>query len=106
MSDNPVSEDLDQFFGAYFHQDWVFEADDWPGIVDSFVDGDRRPSAELLRQLAREIDCLRETRTEASLEHLLDKLGVYYDPRPLTFTAWLGQIADRLRSHADGIATE
>jgi hypothetical protein len=36
--------DLDQFLGAYFHQDWVFEADDWRGVVDQFsASPHRRP---------------------------------------------------------------
>jgi hypothetical protein len=37
--------DLDQFLGAYSHQDWVFEADGWQGIVDQFSASPHRPDA-------------------------------------------------------------
>ncbi|MCV7170802.1 hypothetical protein H7I41_12845 [Mycobacterium manitobense] len=102
MNDGTISEDLYQFFGAYFHQDWVVEADDWRGIVDSYVDD--LPVVGPLRKLADEIDDLRETHAESDLKQfLLRTPGVCYDPDPLTYTEWLGQIADRLRRHAAGI---
>lgn len=102
MNDGTITEDLYQFFGAYFHQDWVVEADDWQGIVDNYVDD--LPVVEHLRNLANEIDDLRETRAETDLEHfLLRTVGVCYVADPQTYTEWLGQIADRLRSHAAGI---
>lgn len=51
MNDGSVSTELVQFFGAYFHQDWDLEADDWQGIVDSYVIGN--PGSESQRQIAK-----------------------------------------------------
>ncbi|MFA5708856.1 contact-dependent growth inhibition system immunity protein [Mycolicibacterium sp.] len=102
MTDSPVSWDLDQFFGAYFHQDWVLEADDWEGVVDSYVNGASR-TPELLRGLATEIESLRVANTDTALEQLMDKIGVNYDPQPLAYKDWLHQIAERLRQHAAGV---
>lgn len=102
MNDGSISADLYQFFAAYFHQDWDLEADDWQGIVDNYINAD--PVAEPLRGLAQEIDHLREARPEGELEQfLVYTVGVYYSPEPLTYRAWLGQVADRLRQEAAAI---
>ncbi|EJZ12027.1 contact-dependent growth inhibition system immunity protein [Mycolicibacterium vaccae] len=103
MDDGSISTELEQFFGAYFHQDWDLEADDWQGIVDNYVNAD--PVAEPLRTMSREIDELCATRSEADLAQLLlREVGVCYDPRPeISFKPWLGQIAARLRQHAAAI---
>jgi hypothetical protein len=102
MTDDSISWDLGQFFGAYFHQDWDLEADDWQGVVDMYVDDD--PNAEQLRTLADEIDDLRASRPEPELHHfLLHTAGCYYYPGPVPHRHWLGEVAHRLRLHADGI---
>ncbi|CAJ1506873.1 contact-dependent growth inhibition system immunity protein [[Mycobacterium] burgundiense] len=102
MNDGSVPHAIQQFFAAYFHQDWDLEADDWQGVVDIYVNDD--PTAAPLRTLAQEIDNLRETRTEPELEQLLaHTIGAYHNPRPLPFTEWLGQVAHRLRLHATAI---
>ena len=36
-----------------FHQGWDLEADDWPGIVDNYVNAN--PAAETQRKIAQEI---------------------------------------------------
>jgi lysophospholipase L1-like esterase len=102
MNDGSISAELHRFFAAYFHQDWDLEADDWEGIVDGYAAD--HPAAELLRRLAQEIDGLREARPEPDLEQfLVYTVGAYYEPNPLTYKEWLGQIADRLRQHAAAI---
>lgn len=102
MNDGSISWDLEQFFGAYFHQDFDLEADDWQGVVDMYVDD--VPNAAHLTTLADEIDHLRQSRPEPELSHfLLDTAGCYYWPDPLSHRHWLGQVAQRLRRHADGI---
>jgi hypothetical protein len=54
--------------------------------------------------LAQEIDDLREARAEPELKQfLVYTVGVDYGPQPLTYTEWLGQIADRLRKQAAAI---
>jgi len=102
VNDGSISTDLRQFLGAYFHQDWDLESDNWEGVVDNYVNDD--PVAEPLRTLAREIDNLRTTRTETDLsQFLLRTVGVYYAPEPLAYGEWLCQIANRLRQHAAAI---
>ncbi len=103
MSDGSISTELDQFFGAYFHQDWDLEADDWQEIVDNYVSAN--PTAKAQRQIAKEIDDMRTARSESDLaQFLIRGVGVCYDPRPeVTFEEWLGQIAARLRKHANEI---
>ncbi|MGE2734444.1 contact-dependent growth inhibition system immunity protein [Mycolicibacterium vaccae] len=103
MSDGSVSWDLDQFFGTSFHQDWDLEADNWQGIVDGYIDR-RQPTAEMLRNLAGEIDNLPHGRTGSELEQLVAyTIGVDYDPQPIGYKDWLGLVADRLRQHANSI---
>ncbi|MGE2835419.1 contact-dependent growth inhibition system immunity protein [Mycobacterium sp. SMC-4] len=54
-----------------------------------------------LRSLAREIDELRNSRTDVELHALLLRIGAFYDPRPeMTYTEWLGRIAERMRLRA------
>jgi hypothetical protein len=89
---------LDQLMGAYFHQDWEYEADDTMGIVDLFVQGE----PVLAPLLPREIDDILATyQSEAELKTLvIDDLGGYYlaDWDGGTYRAWLQQIADRVRA--------
>lgn len=102
MNGGSISTDLRQFLGAYFHQDWDLEADDWQGVVDNYVNDD--PVAEPLRTLAREIDNLRTARAETDLSQFLVRtVGVYYAPEPLTYSEWLRQVANRIRQHAAAI---
>ncbi|MCK0177614.1 contact-dependent growth inhibition system immunity protein [Mycolicibacterium sp. F2034L] len=92
---SPPSHAMEQFFGAYFHQDWVVEAEDWPDIVDTFLVG-KEP--DRLNKLATEIDDFRGQRSEADLHAAMINMGGFYDPRPdMTYGEWLGQVASRLR---------
>lgn len=105
MNDSSISKDLRRFFGAYFHQDWDMEADNWEGIVDGYVKD--FPRKELLRRLADEIDQLRAALPEQELKNLLVRdVGAYYAPEPMTHTAWLGQIGNHLRQRASDIDGE
>jgi hypothetical protein len=100
MNDDSISWDLGQFFGAYFHQDWDLEADDWPGLVDNYVDD--IPDAAHLTALAQEIDHLCGTRAGPDLEHLVSRKADHL-PESRNYEVWLGEVAHRLRQHADGI---
>ena len=102
MNDDSIIRDLGRFFGAYFHQDFDLEADDWQGVVDNYVDD--TADAAHLTTLANEIDHLRQSRPEPELSRFLQHTaGCYYCPDPLPHRDWLGQVAHRLRQHADGI---
>ncbi|MEZ0339173.1 contact-dependent growth inhibition system immunity protein [Mycobacterium sp. pV006] len=102
MNDGSLSWELSQFLGAYFHQDWDLEADSWEGLVDIYVDD--HPVVDQLRTLADELDEVRDSRPEQPLQHFFIRtVGVDYNPEPVPYKEWLGQISDRLRRHADGI---
>jgi hypothetical protein len=91
---------LGHMFGAFFHQDWDVEGDDWPDLVRNFARG--QPAAEL-KATADEIDrLLAAFPDDTALEHeLFRELGCEYDPRPdlggPTVREWLRQIATFLR---------
>lgn len=94
---------LEQFFGAYFHQDWPLEADDWQGIVDQYSASPTR-TAQQLHVLAQDIDEFRNSRPASDLHTALMDIGGFYDPRPeLTYVEWLGLVAERLRQRAAAI---
>lgn len=102
MTDISISKDLHRFFAAYFHQDWDSEADDWDGIVDLYAQD--LPNSEQLTSLANEIDQLRNADSDNDLEQfLVDNVGMFYAPEPLTYTTWLGEVAERLRQRAVGL---
>ncbi|MEZ0341882.1 contact-dependent growth inhibition system immunity protein [Mycobacterium sp. pV006] len=104
MSAQSVSRSLSHFFGAYFHEDWDLEADDWKGIVDGYV-RDEEPSSDLLRLLATEIDDLNAVGTEDDVAGLVTRtLGANYYPLPeVSYREWLSQVAAWLRQHAAAI---
>lgn len=98
MNNDTVSENVRQFFGGYFHQDWDLEAEDWQGAVDQYSHG---TSPMKLLALAQEIDTLRKAYDEAELGTVMHhRAWCSYNPRPLTFYDWMGQVADRLRQRA------
>jgi hypothetical protein len=93
-------ERLRQLFGAYFHQDWPLEGNDWPAIVAQYrgeVDPEDR------RILPDAIDSLIEsTPDDAELQRIVHReLECDYDPRPdlggPTLREWLGQVAEALK---------
>ena len=92
---------MEQFFGGNFHPDWDLEAADWPQIVDGYVVGEQPGQ---LRSLARDIDEFRDSRPDPELHAAMLNMGGFYDPRPdMTYSEWLGHVAERLRQHATDI---
>lgn len=94
---------LAHLFGAYMHQDWKTEGDDWPDLVRNFAEG--QPAAAL-EATAAEIDqLLAEFPEDVALDdHLFRELGCYYDSRPdlggPAVRVWLAQVAGLLRQRA------
>ncbi|MBI1324768.1 hypothetical protein GC170_16500 [bacterium] len=92
-----------QMFGAFFHQDWDFEGDDWPDLVRNFAGV--KPQAELDATAAELDRLLADLPDDAALDReLYDVLGCSFLPRPdlggPTVRVWLGQIATFLRGGA------
>ncbi|BBZ34493.1 contact-dependent growth inhibition system immunity protein [Mycolicibacterium confluentis] len=97
---------LEQFFGGYFHQDWPLEADDWQEVVDQYSASPDRTSQQL-HALAAQVDELLRSFPASELATAIMDMGGFYDPRPdMTYSEWLGHVAERLRQHAADIEND
>ena len=75
-------------------------ANDWPEIVDNYVAGNRLSSSEPLSKRHRCVP--HHPVAEDDLHSTMMNIGGFYDPRPkMTYKTWLGQVAERLRQHAE-----
>ncbi len=96
---------LDALFGAWFHQDWPAEAEDWEGVIRLFA-ADNTPAvvdaaAVELRTL------LDETASDSLLEHtLLNELGCCYTPRPDLGGPSVRQWLEQVWAELAGLATK
>jgi hypothetical protein len=94
----PQTPALEQFLGAYLHQDWRTEADDVWGVVDLFVREEPRLAAELPAEIAA---LLAGSPSERDLRKLvIDDLGGYHvaDAEGGSYREWLQRIADLVRT--------
>jgi hypothetical protein len=88
---------LSQFFGCYFHQDWVDEFSSTEDAITAFRTG---APPEAIESVCEELD-----RTLLLLEQgedsqkVLQELGCYYNPAAagLTTIDWLEQVQEKLR---------
>jgi hypothetical protein len=91
-------EKLKQFFGAYFHQDWLLDAAHPDEVVEAFL-REGHDAAELA-QLGRLIDeYSRQEVDDAALERaLFTELGCYYMPSADGISArkWLQDVASKV----------
>ncbi len=94
MNDVPA---LDQLMGAYFHQDWDMDGDEWD-VVALFI----KDEPELAIEVPAEVEAtLAAHPEEADLKaFILDGLGGCFaaDRDGGTYREWLTQIADRVRA--------
>lgn len=94
-------ERLRQFFGAYFHQDWMVDDRDADAVVSRFI-ADHQNKRELA-SLAVLVDTYALDRNEQDLETSLNKeLWCEYSPAAAGMRAgdWLRHVAHRLRAAA------
>jgi contact-dependent growth inhibition (CDI) system CdiI-like immunity protein len=97
---DPAAFALQQFFGSYFHQDWVDDAADSHEVVASFL-AESRPAADRLTELAAGIDRLVSVYSDAELHDVLYQLGSYFLPiPPKAYSSWLRGIAAQFRDAA------
>ncbi|MGE2835417.1 contact-dependent growth inhibition system immunity protein [Mycobacterium sp. SMC-4] len=95
-----VSSALEHFFGAYLHQDWTLEAEDWRGIVDPYSSSTTR-TPEQIHTLARHTDELRVSRPDSELATAMMEMGGFDHPEPeMTYAEWMRHVAERLRERA------
>lgn len=87
---------LEQFLGAYFHQDWTVEASSATEIIQKFKSS---ASPSEIRIVVQELHQLLEKQfTEAQLAERLLKVGCYYRPTAdgRTHAEWLEWLAQEL----------
>lgn len=98
--ENEKMNELHQFFGAYFHQDWNLTASNPDEIVRLFID-DGYSFNEVIN-LAEKIEKYAATKSDDSgdEEGLLRELGCYYMPSAdgIGTRSWLTHVAKLLRS--------
>jgi hypothetical protein len=99
MKNEKINE-LKQFFGAYFHQDWTLDASDPNDIVRLFMsDG---CTTNELAHLANDMEHYAATKIDDATteEGLFSELGCYYLPSAdgVGAKAWLYHVAKLLRS--------
>ena len=87
--------DLETLLGAYFHQDWDLEGNDWIEVVDAFA---RAESLEAVAAAERELrHLLRSEASSQKLQETVASLGcAYTPPASETIESWLYQLAERL----------
>lgn len=97
MNNEKKQSMLRTFFGAYFHEDWVCEAESPEAVVAEYS---RAATLEEIRALAQAI--LEYTNNFASdkelEENLFSNLGCYYQPSTVGVSAkaWLEGMASQL----------
>ncbi len=87
---------LENFFSAYFHQDWAVEHADADAVLAYYLDGE--PEAEVAKVRA-ELEALRGRELdEAALGQALASLGSSYDPAAdgHSRAGWLQRLAEGL----------
>src|SRR5262245_49619178 len=87
--------ELGQFFGCYLHQDWRLEASDWQGAAQNYVEHEppelvKAATTQLGQLLAMDLN-------DQHLEAVLDEMGNAFDPGPLSYGTWLGELHWYLR---------
>ena len=90
--------ELEQFLGAYFHQDWAADGATWQAVVVQFT---AHAKADALRTVLQEIDCLlRERRSDRALQARLEELGCCYQATGTRqpATRWLRRVAGEFRT--------
>ncbi|MBV4550054.1 hypothetical protein HU742_002700 [Pseudomonas sp. SWRI102] len=94
---NTKFEELHDFFGAYFHQDWTIEHESAEEVISAFL---TESDIDVLRLVQQEINLLiRDNKDEQKLrEYLLKELSCYYCYWNEWGTGehWLLHIASRL----------
>jgi hypothetical protein len=94
--------ELQDFFGAYFHQDWTVEHETAEQVVDAFLADSDIEDLKVVRQELNVL--LGQGKDELMLrEYLLKELSCYYCYWNVwgSGESWLRHIASRLASHID-----
>jgi CdiI immunity protein len=87
-----VDKDVEQFFGAYFHQDWPEEHQSWQGVAEHFA---KDSGEQLTRHVATGVHMLSQAAvSDDELSQKLQALGCYYWPgSEAGYRSWLKELA-------------
>ena len=91
---------LEQFLGAYFHQDWSLVDPDSPSVVSHYLE---EVPARTLSGVLKDLAALRaEKLKEAQLRSRLQDLGCCFDPASerKTWVRWLAWLQKTLSAEA------
>ena len=89
---------LEQFFGAYFHQDWTLEASESAEVIKAYR---KKTSPRAVNELLKELGQLRaEKLKEAQLRKRIEMLGGCIDPagEGKTCSEWLAVLESALQT--------
>lgn len=82
---------LDQFFGAYFHQDWPVDDSSWQAVVERYRT--ENASTDAGRVAQEIVQLIQRHPDDDSLVAELDRLGCCYWPgAPGLYRAWLSEV--------------
>lgn len=95
-----VQPTLENFFAAYFHQDWAVDHATPDAVIDYYRSSE--DSAQVARAQAEAESLLGEDLDEAALGARMTALGCEYDPTRdgQTWRGWLQRVAQRLAGTA------
>jgi hypothetical protein len=89
--------DLSQFFGCWFHQDCLEDADSWQGVARQFVATEGAAAADSTATAIMEL--ARSNPSDHELSAALARLGSFYIPEH-GIQAWLVALAQELQQLA------
>lgn len=95
---------LDEFFGTYFHQDWLGDAPTATGIVKNYLA--EWPAKEVVEANAELTRLLAVTET-TELALVLRQFGCYYNPSAdgLSCREWLEQVSKMLSASESALGS-
>lgn len=94
---NETYKNLDEFFGSYFHQDWMADAPSSMGIVAKYLS--EWPADEAKAAL-RELGSLLAIHDEKEMSNAVTKMGCYFEPTSEGYpsvTDWMKAVEKEMR---------
>jgi hypothetical protein len=91
-----LDRDLEQLFGAYFHQDWELDHASWQAVAEQFVEDS---GAHLTEHVAIKLSELSESLvSDYEIGQAVQAMGCYYWPgSEVGYRSWLQQLAAHLQ---------
>lgn len=85
-------EELEQFFGAYFHQDWALDDSTWQGVASHYAKDSGALLTGLVAEKVERLSCL--VILDNELSEILQSFGCYYWPgSPASYRSWLKELS-------------